>query len=297
MKTVIVGVDPGRRGQSPLPGGSPSGRRLSSLCDLTPDEFEDRFDRINLHSDYGSSESSDWRAAENLRPILRGRRVIALGRRVAKALKFPQETLGWSLQPECIAATVPHPSGLSRWWNDPENESAARLFMQKALRPCIYVEGFDNSGKTTLVGQMPPHLTRISSEDPPKSLQDCLDRIQARIAPGIVCDRSSGLISELVYAPVLRGRMLFDTEEDAWKIVRSIVHAVTFIYCRPSRSEGPLEFRDGEDPQHVRGVQERAAALVDRYEEVMVRLSKEGARVFRYDRFQQRPEEVIRCVV
>lgn len=298
MRTVLVGVDPGKNSGGPFSGEGGSGRRLASLCGLSVDEFASRFDRINLHHSAGHPESADRRAAENLIPVLRGRRVVAVGGRVATALSVGGENLSWSVRERgFVGAKIPHPSGVSRWWNDRGNTLAASRFMKDMLRPCIHLEGPDGSGKTTLAGWISKEfeLSLIPTDDPPKSEEECRMRVNRRVGTSVVCDRSSGLISELVYAPVLRGKTMWP-EEQVWDLVRSIVHAVVFVYCRPPEKELRPMFREGEDPDHVRGVVEKSSALVNRYDDVMSRLVREGARVMKYDRTTQTPTEVLRCV-
>jgi energy-coupling factor transporter ATP-binding protein EcfA2 len=295
MRTIVVGLSP-KDGLGPLDPAGASGSRLAGLTGLTADDYISTFDRVNLRQS-ADSGVDDGDAARDLRPILRGRRVLALGRSVASALGIDGPWFEWHPRDGFVGASMPHPSGLSRWWNYPSNRRTAGEFMEKSTRPCVHVEGPDGSGKSTLV----PELARIMgldvvpTDDPPKSWDECLGRIERRIEPGLVCDRSSGLVSELVYGPVLRGRTITD-EEDIWSMVRSVVHAVVFVYCRPPSDRIRPTFRDGEDPEHVRGVLERSDALVNRYDDVMSRLSRMGVRIVGYDWTRQTVEEVARCV-
>ena len=300
MRPIIVGIDPGKNEAEPLSPDFPSGARLAQLADMTVEEFRLKFDRVNLHPVAGHPQSQDWDAARNLFLILRGRRVIALGPRVAYALADGDDYkpyLKWVRRDEYITAAIAHPSGRNRWWNDPENVDAAQAFMSKAALPCIHVEGPDGSGKSTLVKYLSKILKyRVRpTQNPPKSWMECSARIRDRIEPGIVCDRSSGLISELVYGPVLRGGTLLK-EELMWDCVRSIIHSVVFVYCRPPLERITPTFRPLEDPTHVEGVVTRQMDLVDRYDVVMAQLSREGARVIRYDWTRQEPMEVAKCV-
>lgn len=77
-----------------------------------------------------------------LSETLRGRRVVLLGANVSRAFgvsfrKLSEVVLSWHPVGEGLAAAVvPHPSGLNRWWNDPDNRVRARLF----LRPVLLLE-------------------------------------------------------------------------------------------------------------------------------------------------------------
>lgn len=302
MRTVFVGIDPGERdGESstPLDPTWPSGARLAKLIGLSHPEFVRRFDRVNLHPSPGTSEKEDRRAASNLLPLLRGRRVVALGLRVAEAIGTPSTWFGWSLvraegDDGFVGTTVPHPSGLSRWWNSSDNVGLAREFLSHLVLPCVHVEGTDGSGKTTLVKDVPEEWTRMPTEDPPMTWEECLSRIGKRLFPGMVCDRSSGLVSELVYGPVLRGRTIV-REEVLWNVVRSVAGAIKFVYCRPDELDIRPSFRKGEDPKHVELVKSRGRLLLARYDEVVARMERTGCQVVRYDRSPGRIQEIFRC--
>jgi hypothetical protein len=56
--------------------------------------------------------------------VTRNRPFIYLGKRVAEAFGFRGEWFEWSHD----QVVAPHPSGLSRWWNDPNNVGLARAF-------------------------------------------------------------------------------------------------------------------------------------------------------------------------
>ncbi len=294
MRTVIVGLDPGKN-SGPLGAEYPSGKRLAELAEVDGPTFEREFDRVNLCPEAGGDH---YEGAVNLRPILRGRRVITLGRIASEQLGSPKEWLKWELCGDHVAASMPHPSGLSRWWNDPANVREANRFMTEARGPCVHVEGPDGSGKSTLVSKLATNLDRdlIPTDDPPSSWDECLARVDRRVRPGIVCDRSSGLVSELVYGPVLRGGTITD-EETIWGVVGAVLGSVTFIYCRPPESKIRPRFRDGEDPDHVRGVNSKGAELLRKYDDVMSRISRMGGRVIWYDWTQRSAGEVTLCVV
>ena len=61
--------------------------------------------------------------------------LILAGTRVRRAFQLPSKTPHFCmtaspLLPAFPAFVVPHPSGVSRWWNSPENRSIARTFLE-----------------------------------------------------------------------------------------------------------------------------------------------------------------------
>ncbi len=276
---MIVGVEPGRLGGVPLSTCGASGPRLARLMGLTAVQYEERFDRVNLHATTGGHD--DRAAATNLGCILRGRRVLALGKRVCRVLDI-RERFRWTLARGFVAAGMPHPSGRGRWWNDPGNRRTAAEFLSRVWLPCVHVEGCDGSGKSTLVSRLAAAtgLSAAATEDPPCSWDECLRRIGRRLDPGTLCDRSSGLVSELVYGPVLRGKTVAP-EDELWSVVRSVVGVVTFVYCRTGNPRPGR--RPGESLDHIRSVEQNLERLRARYDEVFERMEADGARVLRFD--------------
>jgi uracil-DNA glycosylase len=148
-RPVIVGQAPGRTPGEIL--GGRAGRRLASLAGI--DELGDGFDLVNLLDEYpgaspnGKGDLFDDRlgraAAFTLAPRLRDRRVVLLGRRVATAFGVGREPAfvwmpaGAIVEQRVIASwecgIMPHPSGIVRWWNDPENWRRASEFLRGAL--------------------------------------------------------------------------------------------------------------------------------------------------------------------
>jgi len=266
------------------------------LLGVGVEEFLTRTDRVNLHV-HPNTHAPDPDAASNLTPVLRGRRVILLGRQVAGAFQLPTDQwMDWQLCPGgFVGASLPHPSARSSWWNDPTNTREAREFLQSLFRPCIHVEGPDGSGKSTLVKALSKKMgfPLVKTDDPPASWKECLVRIQKRLSSGLVCDRSSGLVSELVYGPVLRSKTI-TPETDLWQVVRSIRYAIAFVYCRPPTLLPKV--RSEENPIHVSAVQQNLEALRQKYDQVMFQLDRLGARVVKYDYTRHSIEGVIQCV-
>lgn len=74
------------------------------------------------------------RRARHLLPSLRGRTVLLAGKRVAEAFGVNAEYLTWHEHPEGFRVVViPHPSGVNRWWNEPENRRRFRQFATAVL--------------------------------------------------------------------------------------------------------------------------------------------------------------------
>lgn len=140
----------------PLPEAA-SGGRLADIMGLDHRTYLRTFQRINLLRDFpskrehpGGTRRDHWPraearyAAELIAPLLHGRRVVLVGRNVARA--FGLEKATWhTWQPHRVhyppddpaqaeMAVVPHPSGLCRWYNDPANMDEARVFWSALLK-------------------------------------------------------------------------------------------------------------------------------------------------------------------
>lgn len=139
MRPLIVGRDPGTDWEPhhiPLTRGS-SARRLASFCGLDdPIELADHFELVNLyrepvtHWDRADAE----RRADNMRRLFtQGRKVVLLGNDVRTAFGmggFRVEPLTWYAS-GTLVCHVPHPSGRTRYWNDPAHVAKATdLFTQ-----------------------------------------------------------------------------------------------------------------------------------------------------------------------
>jgi thymidylate kinase len=279
MRTILVGISPGNASDEPLSPIGASGRLLAKLLGVSSKEYIAQFDRINiLHSATDGVKP----AVKNLLPILRGRRVVALGSQVRRALDLPESWFDWNINRGFVGTSMPHPSGRNRWWNDHSNREQAKTFMQTLNLPCIHVEGADGAGKSHLVKQLMNYteMSCVPTEDPPKSWGECLFRVKQRIHSGVICDRSSGLVSELVYGPVLRGKTIAPAKQ-IWGLLESLIHAVTFVFCRPSVFN-PAH-RKGESEEHTGKVEQKHKQLVQRYDEVFAKMSQMGARIIPYN--------------
>jgi hypothetical protein len=302
MNLIIIGIEPEKSpgSQTPL---SPQGLlwgELAWIMNCTPNRFKAQTDGINLHPTSLLPSGWDSSSAVNLLGLLRGRRVILLGSRVSEAFGLGNrpEYLRWNRVNGGVQATLPHPQIDDLWWGEGENQMKAQEFLKRALRPCVHVEGPEGSGKSRMANSLARRLglDLRPTQNPPATWSECEKRIRIRIEPGIVCDRSSGLVSELVYGPILRGKTVCP-EPVLWSIVRETLHSVTYIYCRPPYVSMAPTVREGEDPDHVKACREESENLVCRYDEVFTRITQMGGRVIRYDwTSDQTNEEVARCV-
>ncbi len=108
-----------------------AGITLSHLAGVNLIEFLRLVKPVNLLPDWegpGDFLPMDQagRSADALLPLLRGRRVILLGRAVGRAFGLKKYEMLWAGYHRGFEATLfPHPGGLPRWWSDPENERRA----------------------------------------------------------------------------------------------------------------------------------------------------------------------------
>lgn len=138
-KIILVGQALNQRGRAKEPLDGAAGRRLAALAGLDHHLFMARFERVNLLEQGEPGAQFDVRAArdvaDDLRQRWRGRKAVLLGRGVAAAFRLVPDDYEWfkplEIPPGVEAAVMPHPSGISHWWNDPANVQAARDYMLK----------------------------------------------------------------------------------------------------------------------------------------------------------------------
>jgi hypothetical protein len=299
-RPIIVGLEPANRQKTigALDGGTREGRKLAALCGFDLPKYEAAFERAYLHPDPGRHPSEDADAVAELEDRLEGRRVIAIGSRVAFALGIqakdaPASWFEWNLaRAAYVGAIVPSTHGRSRWWGSSKNLGAARRFFRAVLSPCVHVEGPDGSGKSTaalvLADRLGANLVR-SEGFPTPTPAACHERIAARLAPGTVADRSGGLLSELIYAPVQAGsaiaRPLVLPENVLWTLARAVYGPAIVVYCTPPKLRP--RFHDHEPPAYRDLILSREAEIRGRYDGMIARLEREGSTVIRYDCTQQ----------
>jgi len=152
----------------------------------------------------------------------------------------------------------------------------------------IIVEGFDNSGKTSLVN----HITKHNPQGPSivfhsrpgidqgARLGELLAWVRTYPSSLVITDRI-GIIGEEVYGRNLRGYSEFSREMfDVWtSFFYGIPNGVkvVFIWCHPRNHEM------GNKPE-MEGVVENRAFLLDKYDETMVKTR----RIFEKKKFEGR---------
>lgn len=130
----------------------------------------------------------------------------------------------------------------------------------------IIVEGPDNSGKSTLVGYLSRFLKMpiIEGKGPPKSVEEINDRVVAYSQyKGVIFDRHPA-ISNPIYdlarrvEPQIRSDIL---QEFFLQQTDKIL-----IFCRGDRTLDTHRVKDGEDPSHVKMVDENHLMICDLYD-------------------------------
>ena len=142
---LVVGEAPTERssGWRCAPGSAPS--RLARVAGVDVEEAATRSRWRNL-IDRPTARLAKGRSFPAARAKVAARRVAAqlagfkcallLGRRVAAAFGLRgAPMLRWMSLGGARVAVVPHPSGVSRWWNEAPNRRRARAFLRRALAP------------------------------------------------------------------------------------------------------------------------------------------------------------------
>lgn len=156
VRGIIIGEAPGPRQPEWSVFSGPSGDRLTRLIGR---EWREVLLGANLLDYYpGSAPGGSAFPAREARAAARmmmrtcpwveeGRLVLLAGKRVAGAFGIPaslcayfaEHDLGtWSehgVYRRIGVVVIPHPSGRSRWWNDPANSRRASRWMRRRLNP------------------------------------------------------------------------------------------------------------------------------------------------------------------
>jgi hypothetical protein len=112
----------------PLPARSAGGRLCRLVFRMEPKQYLRTFARTNLCRGRWTNRDAGNRAAD----IARGewRVVVLLGARVCRAFGHDFRPFTWVAKPATVI--LPHPSGLSRAWNDPQAFIQARRTLRDA---------------------------------------------------------------------------------------------------------------------------------------------------------------------
>jgi len=137
---AIVGEAPSGEPGPALSARGSSGRRLARLCAAPSFEaYEARFHRVNLFDSprrWWSTASARTNARDLTPRLIYADAVVLLGARVRDAFKM--RSFGW-FDAKLLNSgervrrwyVAPHPSGRSRWWNEPANVSRAEAFWKE----------------------------------------------------------------------------------------------------------------------------------------------------------------------
>jgi hypothetical protein len=115
----------------PAPRGCSGDRLCRLVLRMDPDAYLDAFERVNLCAGKWSMKAARARAGELLASRAAGVTVL-LGARVCNA--FGLAFVPFSVVPggDQVVAILPHPSGLSRAWNEPGAYDRARSVLISA---------------------------------------------------------------------------------------------------------------------------------------------------------------------
>lgn len=146
MKVILIGQAPGPNTNPeaplfPIPKSS-TGGRLVELMGIHPSAYLKLFDRTNLLHEFPGRWKRDdkWPrreariAAQAIRPLLKYRTAILVGRNVARAFDLEGlEFQKWERIHSANIAVIPHPSGRNHWYRKPGNAEVAQEFWKKLL--------------------------------------------------------------------------------------------------------------------------------------------------------------------
>ena len=120
----------------PDPPGCAGWRLCHKVMQLDPDDYLARFDRVNLCDGKWSIREARQRAVELVRrsntesPVDDRPYFVLFGSKVCAAFVMPFDP--FRLHAESRYVILPHPSGLSRAWNEPGAYERARAVLREA---------------------------------------------------------------------------------------------------------------------------------------------------------------------
>lgn len=148
-RIVLIGQAPSKNEDPSKPLTGRPGRKLAEFAGLTfPTEYARLFERVNLLREFpgetldGKGDlfpiTTAFMAANELKPELRGRVVIMLGRNVASAIGHEchgdrcMEWFEWRASEGTMWGLMPHPSPRNRMWQKPLMHQQGSEFMHEA---------------------------------------------------------------------------------------------------------------------------------------------------------------------
>jgi hypothetical protein len=129
-RPVFVGQAPGRSAGRPL-----AGSRLPKLLRITPEEFLSRVETVNVLEEWpgksGRGDAFPLKVARERAAVmdLPGDPVVLVGKNVARAFGVNRDYFEWTEVRGKRAVVIPHPSGVSRWFNSENNQLRFRCFI------------------------------------------------------------------------------------------------------------------------------------------------------------------------
>lgn len=135
-RVLLIGQAPGR-GDPSRPCTGAFMRRIVAAAGISRTRYLRAFERVNLVAYWpGRSGSGDAFPAAEARVRtaeidIRGRVVVLCGRRVAIAFGVRSPFLEPERLRGGLVYVLPHPSGRNRWWNRPENRTAAGALIRR----------------------------------------------------------------------------------------------------------------------------------------------------------------------
>lgn len=152
MKPLMIGQQPNSNPpDQPLSAAHPAwtGARLARIMGVTPEVYEDTFDRVNVLYDNTYNFSVNAMTRSRGRALIQQIRseqrssVILLGKSVAQCLLMWEGSVTWkesapevriSFIADCHVFIIPHPSGLNRQMNDPMVVQTVRELLTSFVR-------------------------------------------------------------------------------------------------------------------------------------------------------------------
>lgn len=139
---VVVGQAPSKTGERKKPFEGPGGDRLARAMGLSNHaELRERAVVVNLLRRWpGAARKGDLfpidRAARAAKRLVLPKQatLLLVGKGVARAFGVDAEFFASTIARGYRAFVVPHPSGVSLWWNDPRNRLRATRRMRAIFR-------------------------------------------------------------------------------------------------------------------------------------------------------------------